>query len=183
MTTHADRVARGRAARRKGHQAERDLAAYLRRWWPGAERKPDNGWRTAARESADHGDIQGTGPIVWQVKHCNDFRPYEWMQQTSDQATAAGADYGVLVQRRDGAADPGRWWAWLTVADVASLLGGLDVVPREQDRPTLEAPVRVELRHVVALLIAAGYASPVGASESPADPRPAPTTLGSAESG
>lgn len=183
MSVQPDRVARGRAARRKGHDAERDLAGWLRRWWPYAERKSDNGWRSNARESVDHGDIRGTGLIVWQVKHCKNFRLGEYMRQTADQATAAGADYGVLVERRDRVADPGLWWAWLTVSDVAALLGGLDVVPRDVDRETLTAPVRIELRHVVALLVGAGYATPVVASESHADPLPAPTTLRSAESG
>jgi hypothetical protein len=182
MTTHADRVARGRAARRKGHQGERDLAGYLRRWWPDAERKPDSGWRNSARESADHGDIRGTPLIVWEVKHCRDFRLSEFMRQTAEQATAASADYGVLVERRDRVGDPGRWWAWLTVADLL-LMGGLDLVPRDVDPATLAAPVRTELRHVVALLVAAGYAAPGSATESPVCPRPAPTTLGSAESG
>jgi len=172
----------GAAARNKGARAEKDLARYLRTWWPLAERKWDNGWRSSDRVSADHGDIRGTSPIVWQVKHCKDFRLDEFMRQTAEQTVAAGADFGVLVQRRDGTSDPGRWWAWLTVADVL-LMGGLDLVPRDVDPATLTAPVRIELRHVVALLIAAGYASPVGASQSDADPQPAPTTLGSAESG
>lgn len=171
------------AERAKGVRAEQDLARYLRTWWPSAERKADNGWRSGARESADHGDIRGTGPIVWQVKHRRDFRLDSFMGQTAGQTMAAGADYGVLVERRDRVGDPGRWWAWLTVADLASLMGGLDIVPRHIDRTALVAPVRTELRHVVALLVAAGYAAPVVTPESPADPRPAPTTLGSAESG
>lgn len=184
MTPDPDRVARGRASRRKGHDAERDLAGYLRQWWPNAERKPDNGWRTGGRTSADHGDIRGTGPIVWQVKHAKDFRLAPFMAQTAEQATAAGADYGVLVERRDRVGDPGRWWAWLTVSDIGSLLTpDAPLIAWGVTGETLTAPVRMELRHVVALLVAAGYATPVGASESPVDPRPAPTTLGSAESG
>lgn len=170
------------AERAKGVRAEQDLARYLRSWWPSAERKADNGWRSGARESADHGDIRGTGPIVWQVKHRKDFRLDSFMSQTAEQATAAGADYGVLVQRRDRVGDPGQWWAWLTVVDVL-LMGGVALVPVAAGAAALRAPVRTELRHVVALLIAAGYATPAVVPESTADPRPAPTTLGSAESG
>ena len=96
MTTDPDRVARGRASRRKGHDAERDLARYLR-----------------------------------------------------------------------------QWWAWLSVSDVAGLLGGLGVVPRNIRPGVLTAPVRTELRHVVALLVAAGYANATPErSEGPNTPDP-----------
>lgn len=173
----------GAASRAKGVRAEQHLARYLRQWWPGAERKSDNGWRTGGRESADHGDIRGTDLIVWQVKHRKDFRLDEFMAQTAEQATAAGADFGVLVQRRDGTSDPGRWWAWLTVTEFGSMVGGFDVVPRDLDAATLNAPVRTELRHVVALLLAAGYGTPAHGAESLWNPLPAPTTLGTAESG
>ncbi|WP_086669100.1 hypothetical protein [Lentzea kentuckyensis] len=167
MTTHADRVARGRAARRKGHQAERDLAAYLRRWWPDAERKPDNGWRSGDRVSADVGDIRGVPGVVWQCKNVDRLNINKAMEETATQAVVAEADYGVLVERRPGRADPAEWWAWVTVSDIGRLLwfpGDLATwgVPGD----TLKAPVRVELRHLVALLVADGYADPLRASET-----------------
>lgn len=160
MTVPVDRAARGRSARNRGAKAERDLAAYLRQWWPQAERAVITGWRTADRESPDHGDIRGTPGIVWQLKATKDFRLEPAMAQTVKQSIAAGSDFGVLVQRRDGHADPGRWWAWVQVSDIGRLLAGDVLAPWGVSITTLYAPVRLELRHVVALLIADGYAEP-----------------------
>jgi hypothetical protein len=170
MTAHTDRVERGRANRRKGHQSERDLATYLRTWWPDAERKPDNGWRTTDRTSSDVGDIRGVPRIVWQCKNVDRLNVGKAMTETATQAVEAEADFGVLVERRPGHAHPGEWWAWVSAFDLAVLLG-VDMIPnRLVGVPALQAPVRLELRHVVALLVSAGYADPLRAPET----RPAP---------
>lgn len=151
----------GRAARRKGIQAERDLAKYLRVWWPGAERKVDTGWRVkGGRASADHGDIRGTSGLVWQMKYLADMTDLDIERALSaaeDQAVAAGADYGVLVQRRPGKSDPGRWWAWLRVGDVCHLASHRKVY----SKTGVDAPVRLELHDLVDLLVHAGYGQTV----------------------
>jgi len=165
MTAHADRVARGRANRRKGHQAERDLATYLRKWWPDAERKPDNGWRSGDRTSADLGDIRGVPGVVWQCKNVDRLNVPQAMLETATQATVAEAHYGVLVERRPGHADPAHWWAWVTVADLGQMLSPDVFAAWGVGADVLHAPVRVELRHVVTLLIIGGYADPLKCSE------------------
>lgn len=166
MTAPADRVARGRSNRRKGHQAERDLAAYLRTWWPGAERKPDNGWRSGDRVSADVGDIRGVPGVVWQVKNVDRLNIAKAMEETATQAVVAEADFGVLVERRPGHAYPAEWWAWVSVSDVGQLLTPGVMAAWAVGATTLNAPVRVELRHLVALLVAAGYADGLSAPET-----------------
>ena len=79
------------------------------------------------------------------------------IEQTAEQAVAAGADFGILVQRRDGKADPGTWWAWLPAGDLAALIE----FARDSDAvhaPDRHAvPVRLELADLLPLLHAAGY--------------------------
>lgn len=149
----------GTAARLKGITAERDLAKYLRTWWPKAERKVDVGWRTKDRVSPDHGDIRGTPALVWQLKFLADMTSLDVeraLADTEDQAVTAGADYGILIQRRHGKKDPARWWAWQRVGDLCALAGNRKMLTRTG---TLDAPVRLELHDLVELLVAAGYAT------------------------
>lgn len=56
----------------KGTRAPRWLAAYLNKWWPGAE----------ATGSGRHGsDIQGTPGIVWEMKTPAEFKPAKFVRQ------------------------------------------------------------------------------------------------------
>lgn len=146
---------RGKAANRKGKTTERDVANYLRTvGWPNAGRSRTTGYRTSTREEADKGDVKGTPGLAWQVKSSPTEQLAKWMAEAEDQAVAAGADYGVLVHRRAGKSDPARWWAWITVGDLVSLAGGS---MRMYEGASAREPVRMELGHLVPLLIAAGY--------------------------
>jgi hypothetical protein len=148
----------GRASRRKGIQAERDLAKYLREWWPRAERKTDTGWRSKDRVSEDHGDIRGTGYLVWQLKNVADMSDLDVERALVDaenQAAAAFADYGLLVQRRQGKRDPAHWWAYMRVSDLCSLA---DKRSRKVHAQSLDAVVRIELHDLVNLLVLGGFA-------------------------
>ncbi|WP_394360706.1 hypothetical protein [Amycolatopsis sp. SB7-3] len=81
--------------------------------------------------------------------------------QTAEQAVTAGADYGVLVQRRDGKSDPGDWWVWLPAGDLAALIETArdpEIVQVTDPRHTM--PVRLELADLLPLLHAAGYGEP-----------------------
>ena len=71
---------------------------------------------------------------------------------------AAGADYGILVQRRVGKSNPGAWWAWLPAGDLAGLIETARN-PNAVQIPNarLAVPVRLELADLVPLLHAAGY--------------------------
>ncbi|MGW5741555.1 hypothetical protein [Amycolatopsis sp. NPDC003861] len=71
---------------------------------------------------------------------------------------SAGADFGIVVQRRDGKSDPGAWWAWLPAGDLAALIEFArdpDAVHAPDARHAV--PVRLELADLVPLLHAAGY--------------------------
>lgn len=143
---------RGRSNRRRGLDAERAVARYLRTvGFPQAERAVRTGFNAGGREVADPGDIAGVPGVVWQVKNTVREDIAGWMAETEQQRQGAQADLGVLVVRRAGKADPGRWWAWIYACDLAYLAttaaGGAKT----------GFPVRVELGHLVPLLIAAGY--------------------------
>lgn len=149
---------RGTANRRKGHQAERDLAKYLRTvGFPQAERAVVTGFAVTsssgeARSHADPGDIAGVPATIISVKDCGAETIEPWLAELDAMATLAGEGAGLrlLVHKRRGTA-PGRWWCWMRQSQHASLVGG---------RSPLEFPVRAELRFVVAEMHRAGYGSP-----------------------
>lgn len=158
MTT-TDRSRLGRANRDKGARAERALVTWLRaHGWPHAERAIATGHRSSVRERQDLGDITGTPGIAWQVTDRGDLdQPAVFARRLADtnaQRDAGRFDYGVLVQRRRGVADPARWWVWLHLGDLVALGHG------EEDPAhwrSMVAPTRMELADLAPLLRAAGY--------------------------
>lgn len=150
---------RGRSNRRRGHDAERDEARYLRRWWPDAKRKPDNGWQAPDGSTfTDCGDIANTPGVVWQVKATSTMSHGELekaMLAAEEQAVAAGADYAVVIQRRKGKSQPGRWWAWVRIADLVTL--GADDLYVSGGLPMLRPLVCLEQDALIPLLVRNGY--------------------------
>lgn len=94
---------KGRSAREKGAQAERDLVAWLR----------DNGWPEAARcrdSLEDRGDVSGLPGIAVQVKSYSS--PMRGLRE--GQAGALVQAHGrrpVAVVRLPRVTDPADWWA------------------------------------------------------------------------
>lgn len=148
---------RGRSNRNRGLNAERDLCKWLRvNGFPGAERAVRTGFRTLDRTSADPGDVAGSPGIVWSVKDCAVEQLAKWFTELDAMATAG--EVGLLVHKRRGHADPSRWWCWVNLGTLTGL-----VTNGVWGLPTAEAalPVRMELGHVVPLLRASGYGSPL----------------------
>ncbi len=145
-----DRSKRGRANRRNGADAERLVARWLRaHGWPDAERAEKNGWRTPGHVSSDPGDIDKTSPgLYWSVKRCERERLDAWLAELDGKAEGR---IGLLVVKRSGKADPGRWWCWLRLDELVLDLLGLPAA-------TIPVfPVRMELGDVALLLVGAGY--------------------------
>lgn len=153
-----------------GKDTEQRLARWLRgNGWPSAERTVRTGYRVTNRTLADAGDIDGTPGICWQAKS---LRPADraerevagWLLEVEQQRVQSDADLGILVVRRWGTTDVGRWWAFLDTVDLVQAADGLiaafpaDVV----------MPVRMELRHMTVLLHAWGYGSPAAVAEGAA---------------
>ena len=150
--TGVDASTRGRRNRANGAEAERKVARYLRAWFPDAERAEKNGWRAGERVSADPGDLWNAGPgLFWSVKNVQREAIAAWMAELDEKRAGR---LGLLVVRRKGHASPGEWWCWLRAGDLLELAFGR---PAE---PGLDTgwPVRVELQHVMPLLVQAGYA-------------------------
>lgn len=146
MTTKT-RSQLGKMSRNKGAKAERDLVTYLRTvGFGGAERAVRTGYRTSTRTAADPGDITGTPGIVWSVKDCATEQLTKWL----DELDAMEGDDVVrlLVHKRSGKADPGRWWCWMRMDQLSLLLDA---------HHYCAAPVRMELTEAVELLRLAGY--------------------------
>lgn len=150
----AERARRGRSNRNRGAAAERSVAKWLRaNGFPGAERAVRAAYVGSDRVIPDPGDLTGTPGLVWQVKDCQIERIGLWLTETEQQRGAVDADYGVLVVRRRGYADPGQWWCWLPLD--ALLRMGLGGLPTSWSLDS--EPVRLELRAVARMLNLSGY--------------------------
>lgn len=155
MTTPSQR---GKSNRRKGAQAERDVVTWLRaNGWPHAERAIAMGARSGDRVRQDPGDLTGTPGLVIQVKDVDKLdQPAQLaaaMAETEEQRAHAGAHFGVLVQRRRGTTDVGRWHVWVPAEVLAELVGAV----------TARAlyPVRLDLAALVDLLRRDGFGTEI----------------------
>lgn len=116
---------RGRANRRNGADAERDVARYLRTvGFPHAERAEKNGWRSRNHVSVDPGDTLGIPGTVWSIKRDASNRIAAWLSEVEALRAAHGAELGILVVRRAGKASPGRWWAWVSLPALGAAVTG-----------------------------------------------------------
>lgn len=159
--TAATASERGRANRRKGADAERAVAKYLRaNGFPGAERAVRLGYVGSDRVIPDPGDLTGTPGIVWQVKDCARENIAVWLDDTDRQREQADAEHGVLVVRRRGAAGVGRWWAWVGLGDVLTLANPDGCHCVECAGEVTKEPVRLELGTLVELFRIRGYGDP-----------------------
>lgn len=142
---------RGASNRRKGAEAERAVARYLRTvGFGGAERAERNGWRTHDHVARDPGDILGVPGIVFSVKYDASNQVAKWLTEAEVLRNQHGAELALLVCRRPGKAEPSRWWVWASLASLARAVTGTPV--RE-----LSGYVCLELGDLVPMLHTAGY--------------------------
>jgi hypothetical protein len=78
----------------------------------------------------------------------------KWLERTDEIRDNVDARIGILVVQRKGfgPANCGRWWAIVWISDLLGLHG--DALPWH------DAPVRLHLAQLCALLTAAGYGNP-----------------------
>lgn len=134
-------------SRRKGINAEQVVARYLvARGLPDARRSVATGWRNDSTEHADRGDIDGVAGFTIQVK--NTAKPLtgqrlaDVWRETLSQALPS-LSVPLLLEKRAGSADVGRWWLYLDSPTYVRLVTG-------EWRWTKDMHlVRVELRDVV----------------------------------
>lgn len=102
-------------SKQKGTAFERQIADYLGRWWPYADRAPLTG-------NKDRGDIAGTPGIVWECKNAKRLELAAWLTETEIERENAQADVGILVVKRRGTTKPGDQYAILRLEEVVDLL-------------------------------------------------------------
>lgn len=129
---------RGRRNRANGAAYEVKLANYLKAWWPDA-------CRAVRSTHPDPGDIDNTSPSLWwSMKNVDAEQLNAWFAEMDDKASDR---IGLLVVRRRGYADPGRWWCWMRTRDVFDALdvtaSAFGVEPDDRCRLELHAVVRL----------------------------------------
>lgn len=116
-------------SRTKGIKGELDVVKYLRSFpeWPTARRSVAAGWSNGTTEHQDEGDLVGTPGLCFQVK--NLARPLtgklltETWRETVAQAMS-GNRHPIIIEKRAGCADVGRWWTHLSSRFYVELLTG-----------------------------------------------------------
>lgn len=153
MTTAKTPQQRGKAARYKGAQWERDVANAIRPYFPDVRRSRDNGSST----TSDTGDLVDAGPgLFWSLKDdkSGDMgRPSilaEWQREAADKA---GIRMAVIVQKRRGHTDPLKAWCWLQLRHLVDL-----AADQLACRDPANCWVRLEFGDALQLMAAAGYA-------------------------
>lgn len=80
-------------SKQKGTHAEGQAVVFLRRWWPGAERRALSG-------AQDKGDVSGTSPFVIECKAHKSWRTFAWLDELKAEQKNAGEPHGIILARR-----------------------------------------------------------------------------------
>lgn len=130
----------GKANRRNGQETERKVRDHLRTWWP------DLDYTHAGGPSRKHADDRGDlAPLIdrdgdhWTVQvkgprsQPSPGEVERWAAEADAQADANGrGGLWVLVVRRPGTADVGRWWAVLEAGALFDLVGAFNAEGEHQ---------------------------------------------------
>jgi hypothetical protein len=111
------------SARAAGTRTERAVADYL-----AAALEDDRIDRRVKRGIKDRGDISGIHihgeRVVLEVKDCATQQLPKWVTEAHLEAGHDDALVGVVIAKRRGTGDPGRFWVHMTVDDLLALLSG-----------------------------------------------------------
>lgn len=120
--------------RTKGLTAERAVANYFKaQGWPDAKRSVATGWSNSSTESGDVGDILGVPGFAVQVKNLKSGLTGKALDDVYQEALAqavsltrlTGRDSAaIIIEKRAGTADVGRWWAHLSNRTYLRMLTG-----------------------------------------------------------
>lgn len=143
-----------------GTKAESATLKVVKRYFPDAD-------RAALHGASDIGDLMNTGDFCFEVKGgqaakdavnaSQSVQITKWLAETERERKLAGRRFGVLVVQRGGVnyPDADRWWAIVTAAALADIMGA----PGHQN----SAPVRLELGTLLDILADQGYTPDVPA--------------------
>ena len=117
-------MARSRSsARAAGSRTEKVVADYL-----ASALDCDFIERRARTGAKDRGDISGLRVhgqrMVAEVKDCARQALPQWVAEAHTEASHDDALVGVVIAKRRGTTDPGRFWVHMTVDDLLALMTG-----------------------------------------------------------
>lgn len=111
------------SARQAGARTERHIADYI-----AAALNDDRIDRRVKHGAKDRGDIGGIKchgqRLVIEVKDCAKQALPEWVAQAHLEAGNDDALVGIVIAKRRGTTDPGRYWVHMTVDDLLALITG-----------------------------------------------------------
>jgi len=106
-------------AGRLGTVGENGALKLLQKIWPYAERRRLSG-------AADKGDIAPGGvppvPIAIEVKNAKTLNFSGWLKEAEEERKNAGAKYGIVIAKRRGYTDAGKWYAMMDGDTLVALL-------------------------------------------------------------
>ena len=112
-----------RSARQAGTTTERKVADYLAEQL--ADDRIDRRPKTGAKDRGDIGGLRLHGQrLVVEVKDCNRLDLAGWTNQAHTEAGNDDALVGVVIHKRRGTTDPGRYYLTMTVDDWLAHLTG-----------------------------------------------------------
>lgn len=117
-------MTRNRAsAKAAGSACERAVADYLAAKLE--DDRIDRKVKTGAKDCGDIGGIRLHGQrIVIEVKDCARQSLPQWVAEAHTEAGHDDALVGVVIAKRRGTTDPGRFWVHMTVDDLLALMTG-----------------------------------------------------------
>lgn len=111
------------SARAAGSRTERTVADYL-----AAALDDDRIDRRVKTGAKDKGDIAGMRVhgqrLVLEVKDCAKQELPKWVAEAHTEASNDDALVGVVVAKRRGTTDPGKYWVHMTLDDLLALITG-----------------------------------------------------------
>lgn len=116
----------GASNRTRGKTTERAVAKYLHEHGLGDGRRNLAGY---ARDHGDYGPVTDRDGDLWAVEikgpgaQPQPGQVEAWAAEAAREADHAGAPLWVLIVRRPGCAEVGRWWAYLPLDSLASAMG------------------------------------------------------------
>lgn len=106
-------------SKQKGTAFETSLLDFLRKYFPGAERRALSG----AKDKGDY--ILPTAAFALEAKNCQKINLAGWIKEAETEARNLGVPYGVVVHKRRGTTDPSQQYVTMTLGSLLGLLKGV----------------------------------------------------------
>lgn len=110
-----------KSAKAAGTKFERDVADYLNANW---DDHIDRRVKTGAKDKGDIANFRTTGneKIVAECKNTSRLALPAWWREVEAEKHNDEADYGVIIHKRHGSADPAKQWVTLPLSEFLKLL-------------------------------------------------------------